>query len=81
MTRKEISEKMSKMHGIGLKRLLNRYENNEIDIETLDKLFAARTDEFVQHVKDLALAKDEELKEKMSFIINADLETFQMTEK
>lgn len=81
MTRKEISEKMSKMHGIELKRLLNRYENNEIDIETLDKLFAARTDEFVQHVKDLALAKDEELKEKMSFIINADLETFQMTEK
>lgn len=55
---------------------MNRYENNEIDIETLDKLFAARTDEFVQHVKDLALAKDEELKEKMSFIINADLETF-----
>jgi len=50
--------------------------NNEIDIETLDKLFAARTDEFVQHVKDLALANDEELKEKMSFIINADLETF-----
>jgi len=76
MTRKEISEKMSKMHGIELKRLLNRYENNEIDIETLDKLFAARTDEFVQHVEDLALAKDEELKEKMSFIINANLETF-----
>lgn len=76
MTRKEISEKMSKMHNIELKRLLNRYENNEIDIETLDKLFAARTDEFVQHVKDLALANDEELKEKMNFIINADLETF-----
>ena len=76
MTRKEISEKMSKMHNIELKRLLNRYENNEIDIETLDKLFATRTDEFVQHVKDLALANDEELKEKMSFIINADLETF-----
>ena len=76
MTRKEISEKMSKMHNIELKRLLNRYENNEIDIETLDKLFAERTDEFVQHVKDLALANDEELKEKMSFIINADLETF-----
>ena len=76
MTRKEISEKMSKMHNIELKRLLNRYENNEIDIETLDKLFAARTDEFVQHVKDLALANDEELKEKMSFIINADFETF-----
>jgi hypothetical protein len=76
MTRKEISEKMSKMHNIELKRLLNRYENNEIDIETLDKLFAARTDEFVQHVKDLALANDEELKEKMSFIINADLEMF-----
>ena len=76
MTRKEISEKMSKMHNIELKRLLNRYENNEIDIETLDKLFVARTDEFVQHVKDLALANDEELKEKMSFIINADLETF-----
>ena len=76
MTRKEISEKMSKMHNIELKRLLNRYENNEIDIETLDKLFAERTDEFVQHVKDLALANDEELKEKMSFIINADLEMF-----
>ena len=64
------------MHGIELKRLLNRYENNEIDIETLDKLFAARTDELVQHTRDLANACDEELEEKMSFIINADLETF-----
>ena len=76
MTRKEISEKMSKMHGIELKRLLNRYENNEIDLETLVKLFAARTDELVQHTRDLANACDEELEEKMSFIINADLETF-----
>lgn len=76
MTRKEISEKMSKMHGIELKRLLNRYENNEIDLETLDKLFAARTDELVQHTRDLANACDEELEEKMSFIINTDLETF-----
>lgn len=76
MTRKEISEKMSKMHNIELKRLLNRYENNEIDIETLDKLFAARTDELVQHTRDLANACNEELEEKMSFIINADLETF-----
>ena len=76
MTRKEISEKISKMHGIELKRLLNRYENNEIDIETLDKLFAARTDELVQHTRDLANACDEELEEKMSFIVNADLETF-----
>ena len=75
MTRKEISEKMSKMHGIELKRLLNRYENNEIDIETLDKLFAARTDELVQHTRDLANACDEELEEKMNFIINT------MTEK
>lgn len=76
MTRKEISEKMSKMYSIELKRLLNRYENNEIDLETLDKLFAARTDELVQHTRDLANACDEELEEKMSFIINADLETF-----
>lgn len=76
MTRKEISEKISEMHNIELKRLLNRYENNEIDIETLDKLFAARTDELVQHTRDLANACDEELEEKMSFIINADLETF-----
>ena len=76
MTRKEISEKMSEMHGIELKRLLNRYENNEIDLETLDKLFAAKTDELVQHTRDLANACDEELEEKMSFIINADLETF-----
>lgn len=76
MTRKEIYEKMTKMHNIELKRLLNLYENNEIDLETLDKLFAARTDELVQHTRGLANACDEELEEKMSFIINANLETF-----
>ena len=75
MTRKEISEKISEMHNIELKRLLNLYKNNEIDLETLDKLFAARTDELVQHTRDLANACDEELEEKMNFIINT------MTEK
>lgn len=75
MKRKEIYEKISEMHNIELKRLLNLYKNNEIDLETLDKLFAARTDELVQHTRDLANACDEELEEKMNFIINT------MTEK
>jgi len=76
MTRKEIFEKISEMHSIELKRLLNRYENNEIDLETLDKLFAARTDELVQHTRDLVNACDDELEQKMAFVINANLETF-----
>ena len=75
MKRKEIYEKISEMHNIELKRLLNLYKNNEIDLETLDKLFAARTDELVQHTRDLANACDEELEEKMNIIINT------MTEK
>ena len=75
MKRKEIYEKISEMHNIELKRLLNLYKNNEIDLETLDKLFAARTDELVQHTRDLANACYEELEEKMNFIINT------MTEK
>lgn len=75
MKRKEIYEKISEMHNIELKRLLNLYKNNEIDLETLDKLFAARTDELVQHTRDLANTCDEELEEKMNFIINT------MTEK
>ena len=76
MKRKEIYEKILRMLEIEQNHLLNRYENDEIDYDSYVELSSSRTEEYREYVKDLALANDEELKEKMSFIINADLETF-----
>lgn len=65
-----------KMLEIEQNHLLNRYENDEIDYDSYVELSSARTEEYREHIKDLALANDTELKEKMSFVINANLQTF-----
>lgn len=54
----------------------NRLEFGEIDLETFEELSSARFNEYQEYIKDLALASDNELEEKMSFVINANLQTF-----
>ena len=76
MTRKEIYDKIFQMLEIEQNHLLNRYEFGEIEYDNYVELLSARTEEYKEYVKDLALASDNELNEKMAFVINANLETF-----
>jgi hypothetical protein len=76
MTRKEIYDKIFQLLEKEQNHLLNRYENDEIDYDSYVELSSARLHEYQEYIKDLALANDPELKEKMSFVINANLETF-----
>lgn len=76
MTRKEIYDKIFQMLEIEQNHLLNRYEFGEIEYDNYVELSSARTEEYKEHIKDLALCNDDELEEKMSFVINADIETF-----
>lgn len=76
MTRREIYEKIQKMLEIEQNHLRNRYELEEIGCAVYIELLSARTEEYKEHIKDLALCNDDELEEKMSFVINADIETF-----
>ena len=76
MTRKEIYDKVFQLLEKEQNHLLNRYENDEIDYDSYVELSSARLHEYQEYIKDLALANDPELKEKMSFVINANLETF-----
>lgn len=76
MTRQEIYDKIFKLLEKEQNKILNRYEFGEIDYDTYVELSSARTEEYKEYVKDLALAYDNELNEKMSFIINANIETF-----
>ena len=76
MTRKEIYDKIFQLLEKEQNHLLNRYENDEIDYDSYVELSSARLLEYQEYIKDLALANDPELKEKMSFVINANLETF-----
>ena len=57
-------------------KILNRYEFGEIDYDTYVELSSARSDEYKEYINDLALSYDDELNEKMSFIINTNIETF-----
>lgn len=76
VTRQEIYDKIFKMLEKEQFHVQNRYEFGEIDLETFEELSNARYNEYQEYVKDLALASDNELNEKMSFIINANIETF-----
>lgn len=76
MTRKEIYDKIFQLLEKEQNHLLNRYENDEIDYDSYVELSSARLHEYQEYIKDLALTNDTELKEKMSFVINANLETF-----
>ena len=76
MTRKEIYQKIFKMLEIEENRIRNRYEFGEIDYDMFKELSYKRNAEYKEYVVDLALATDDELSEKMKFIIDANLNTF-----
>ena len=76
MTRQEIYDKIFKLLEKEQFHVQNKYEFGEIDYDTYVELSNARTEEYKEYVKDLALASDNELNEKMAFVINANLETF-----
>ena len=76
MTRKNIYNKILKMLEIEENRLRNRYEFGEIEYDTFKELTHKRNEEYKEYVVDLALTNDDELNEKMSFVINANLDTF-----
>ena len=76
MTRKEIYKKIMKMLEVEQNHLRNRLEFGEIEYDNYVELSSARVEEYREYVRDLALADDNELEEKMSFVIGANLETF-----
>lgn len=76
MTRKEIYNKIFEMLEIEENRIRNRYEFGEIEYDVFKELTHKRNEEYKEYVVDLALATDNELSEKMSFVINANLDTF-----
>lgn len=76
MTRKEIYQKIFKMLEIEENRIRNRYEFGEIEYDVFKELTHKRDEEYKEYVVDLALATDNELSEKMKFIIDANLDTF-----
>lgn len=76
MTRKEIYEKILKMLEAEQNHLRNRYEFGEIDFDNYEELSFERDEEYEEYIVDLATTNDNELEEKMSFIINTNLDTF-----
>lgn len=76
MTRKEIYNKILQMLEIEQNYLLKRYETGEIEYDVYVELSSSRTNEYREYIADLALTNDKKLKEKMSFIIDANLKTF-----
>ena len=76
MTRKEIYNKIFEMLEIEKNAIRNRYEFGEIDYDEFKELSFKRDEEYREYVIDLATTNDNELQEKMSFVINANLDTF-----
>ena len=76
MTRKDIYNKILKMLEIEENCVRNNYEFGEIDYDTFKELTHKRNEEYKEYVIDLALTSDKDLAEKMSFVINANLDTF-----
>lgn len=76
MTRKEIYKKILQMLEVEENSIRNRYEFGGIDYDTFKELTFKRNEEYREYIVDLALCTDKDLEEKMSFIINANLDTF-----
>lgn len=76
MNRKEIYEKILKMLEKEQNHLRNRYEFGEISFDNYEELSFERDEEYEEYIVDLATTSDDELEEKMSFIINTNLDTF-----
>ena len=76
MNRKEIYNKIFKLLEKEQDNLRNKYEFGEIDYNNFKELSFRRNEEYREYVIDLAITNDNELEEKMSFIINTNLDTF-----
>ena len=76
MNRKEIYEKILKMLEKEQNHLRNRYEFGEISFDNYEELSFERDEEYEEYIVDLATTSDDELEEKMSFIIKTNLDTF-----
>ena len=76
MTRKQIYNKIFQMLEVEQNRLRNKYEFGEISFDNYEELSYKRSEEYKEYVTELALCNDKDLKEKMSFIINTNLDTF-----
>lgn len=76
MTRQEIYKKIFKLLEKEQNYLRKRYEREEIGCAAYIELSSAKTEEYREYIKDLALCNDDEIEEKMSFIINTNIETF-----
>jgi hypothetical protein cdivTM_09561 len=74
MTRQEIYDKIFKLLEKEQFHIQNRFEFGEIDSETFEELSSARYNEYIEYVSELARCNDKDLKDKMSFIINADID-------
>ena len=76
MTRKEIFEKIERMLEIEKEILLKRYESGNLDYENYRELCHKRVQEYGEWKEELMLANDNEINDKLKFIIEMDLEKF-----
>ncbi len=76
MTRKEIFEKIERMLGIEKEILLKRYESGNLDYENYKELCHKKVQEYGEWKEELMLANDDEINDKLKFIIEMDLEKF-----
>lgn len=76
MTRKEIFEKIERILGIEKEILLKRYESGNLDYENYKELCHKRVQEYGEWKEELMLANDDEINDKLKFIIEMDLEKF-----
>lgn len=76
MTRKEVFEKIERMLGIEKEILLKRYESGNLDYENYKELCHKRVQEYGEWKEELMLANDDEINDKLKFIIEMDLEKF-----
>lgn len=76
MTRKEIFEKIERMLEIEKEILLKRYESGNLNYENYKELCHKRVQEYGEWKEELMLANDDEINDKLKFIIEMDLEKF-----
>ena len=76
MNRKEIYKKILQMLEKEQNHLRNKFEFGEISFDNYEELSFERDKEYEEYIVDLATTNDDELEEKMSFIINTNLDTF-----
>ena len=76
MTRKEIFEKIERMLEIEKEILLKRYESGNLDYENYKELCHKKVQEYGEWKEELMLANDDEINDKLKFIIEMDLEKF-----